>query len=349
MSLTDKIKSHISKIGYITIPEFMLLALSDPESGYYQQKQPFGSAGDFITAPEISQIFGEIIASLIIHSWQNLAEPNNFQITEFGPGNASLMQDILRVANKFPKFKNSISVNLIETSARLTKIQTEKLANFSVNITHHKDFSKLQDKQHFIIANEFFDALPISQFKYIDNKWQEIFIGLDNKDQFQYINLGAESDKSAIISQFINNPKENDIFEFSANSLCIINDLASNIKQQNSKALIIDYGYLEQSRINSIQALQNHQHKNIFHDIGNCDITSHVNFASFIEEIKSHKLNYSYTSQREFLINFGIKQRQVQIIKNANLKQKEKITKATNRLISKNQMGDLFKILLIES
>ena len=167
--LANKIKQNITNFGPISIAEFMQNALFDHEYGYYVKADPFGLRGDFITAPEISQIFGEIIAAYIIFFWQKIGKPKKFQIIELGPGRASLMHDILRVIKRNHELYQIISIKLIELSPKLKKIQNEKLKNHKEKIEHHDNFSTIENSQSFIVANEFFDALPITQYQYQEN------------------------------------------------------------------------------------------------------------------------------------------------------------------------------------
>ena len=179
--LSDKIINNININGPMSVGEFMQICLFDPDYGYYVTKNPFGNSGDFLTSPEISQCFGEIIALYCLHYCQDLPE---LQIIELGPGRGVLMQDMLRVFRKFPDFYNKITIHMVEISPRLRKVQAKNLAEFELKIRHYDEFSQIPIKPSFIIANELLDCLPMQQFQYHKGRWLERKVNMTKELHF---------------------------------------------------------------------------------------------------------------------------------------------------------------------
>lgn len=347
MSLKERLVQEIKLEGPLSLSYFMQCCLSDSKYGYYQKQNPFGESGDFITSPEISQIFGEIIALYCIYQYQQIGSPNEFQVVELGPGNGSLMHDFLRTSQKFPDFFSKISVCLIEISTRLQDIQKNKLKMFGVPVTHYQSCSDIPQKQSFIIANEFFDALPIIQFELKDATWYERKIDYKEKE---FIFCLVPTMQSANYSrQFLQDAQvtNGDIFELSPPTIAIFSDICSFIAKTKSRSLIIDYGYADLDFKPTLQALKKHQHHNIFDNLGTSDLTAHVNFNMLKKIAKDNMLNSKLITQKIFLESLGIKQRANMLKKNKDYITINKIEKSVERLTSTTQMGELFKILEI--
>lgn len=187
-TLKEKIKEIIAVNGPITVSQYMTLALTDPQFGYYQTKAPFGSTGDFITAPEISQLFGEMIAIWVLASWKAQGSPNSFILAEMGPGRGTLMDDVLRTIQKLCKTAfNAAEIFLIEINQRLATEQKKRLSSYQKYIHSIEYFNQIPSGHLFLIANEFFDALPIHQYIKINGEWRERYITLDQDDHFTFI------------------------------------------------------------------------------------------------------------------------------------------------------------------
>jgi NADH dehydrogenase [ubiquinone] 1 alpha subcomplex assembly factor 7 len=348
-NLTQKIYNLIAENGPISIAQFMQLTLFEPNYGYYNLKNPFGESGDFITSPEISQIFTEIIASYAIYNWQKLGKPKSFQIIELGSGNGTLINDFLLVAQKHTDFYKAISIHLVEASDRLKKIQKNLLNKYSVSIKHYSYFSQIPHAQSFIIANEFFDCLPIYQFIYQNEQWYERMVGITaNKLSFIAVKCGIQANNIVSLIQEPYPPKNGDIYEISPISINIMDEICNYLNKTNSMAIFIDYGYIKKAYGDSLQAIKKHQYHPILEQIGMADLTIHVDFASFVQIINKHpKLKYILTNQREFLISHGILQRTEQLMQVNQETSSKKVVQATNRLIDKRQMGELFKVLVV--
>lgn len=337
--------------GPMTIASFMTEALQNPEYGYYQKKVPFGSKGDFTTAPETSQLFGEMVGIWVSLLWQNMQKPSSFILLEYGPGKATMMKDIIRATSHIKKFHDSCEIHLIENSPILKDIQKKNLSDINIKICWHTDISTVPDKPAIIVANEFFDALPIHQYYKTSSGWRERMVTYSNKSgSFEFILGGALSLTKDLKKQH-EKAKIGSFLEISPASCYIIKEISRYIKKNQGAALIIDYGYSSFLYQNTFQSLKNHKFNNVLENIGNADMTAHVNFIELCQVVKKEGLDcFVPISQRDFLINFGIELRLEMLL--SNLSDNLKITNLTsgvNSLIDKKEMGELFKVLLIQN
>jgi NADH dehydrogenase [ubiquinone] 1 alpha subcomplex assembly factor 7 len=306
-----------SEQNAIRLDQFM----NDALKRYYHNHDPFGVDGDFTTAPEISQLFGEIIGIWVVQQWMLIHKPQSFNLIEIGPGRGTLMADLLRGTKHIPLFHDAMNIHLIETSPILIKKQQGLLHDY--NVRWHKNLNNLRsDEINIFIANEFFDALPIRQFKKTKIGWSEHYVYNDESVWLAY--EGSQLKKTL--------PPETvgDIYEYSD-----FQELyARTINDLCTAALIIDYGYNNSAYGESLQALYRHKYCNFTHHIGDADITSHIDFewlSSFFE-----KKNTNLLTQADFLAQNGIHER-FEILKNDSLKSGYK------RLT--HDMGVLFKVL----
>lgn len=299
------------------LDEFM----SDALSAYYDSRDPLGADGDFTTAPEISQLFGEIIGIWAVQKWMDIGSPSTFNLVEIGPGRGTLMNDLLRGTKHINQFYNAINIHLVETSSTLKQKQQETLKTCSVQWHDHLSHIS-RNEPAIIIANEFFDALPIQQFQYNDGIWHERHIKNQTSTWLKV--------ERPPLKETLPPPKDGDIFEYSKPQ----SDYVEVIKQFYGSALIIDYGYEKSAYGDSLQALYKHAPCSITHHIGNADLTSHIDF----EWLSSFFNHTKILTQRQFLRNNGIDIR-YQSLNNASLES------GYNRLICPEQMGELFKVL----
>lgn len=327
--LKDTIKDEITAKGPMRVDRFMGIA----SAHYYGSRDPFGVDGDFTTAPEISQLFGEMIGIWIADTWIKLGMPADFILLECGPGRGTLMSDILRTGKNIPGFHDAVKLHLLEISPILKTKQAETLRNQKA--TWHEDLQSVPDNAPIIvIANEFFDALPIRQAIFQNKKWHERVLDKD-------LNWNTK----AITPQWDDlEPKEGDIFEFSPIREEFMTNLAKRIKTQSGTALIIDYGHEDQNMGNTIQTVSNHRHTNILDNIGNQDITSHVDFQSLTQICKSTDIKQNITTQGNFLNQMGIETR-AQSLADKNPNHANDIAKALRRLTHMREMGTLFKVM----
>lgn len=304
------------------LDKFMRAALTQ----YYASRDPLGVDGDFITAPEISQLFGEMIGIWAVQKWEAMGEPDDFNLIEIGPGRGTLMADFLRGTKNFSAFHKSLNLHLVETSPSLVEKQKQTLLPYSVQ--WHAHLSEIEtDKPTIIIANEFFDALPIQQFKYMGGQWLEHYI-VDGATQWR--KADAPPNKPTLPQ-----PAEGYIVEISQDQA----DYAALMDRYNGSFLIIDYGYLKSSYGYSLQALYKHAPCAITDHVGDADLTTHIDFewiASFFTKAKIH-----LSTQAQFLKTNGIDIR-------LDMLGREKLYSGYDRLTNPSQMGALFKVMEVD-
>lgn len=336
-------------------------ALFDENTGYYRKKFPIGGSNDFITAPEITQVFGEIIAIYLLQI--SSTKNNKIALVEMGAGNGTMFFDVLNAVKKLAEKENLIALNflenttfhIVEISESLTKEQQEKLRVFSVN--WHKNFSDFstditsQNREIFFIANELFDCFPIDQFVKTDIGWCErIITEKENKKLFSTANfstktnneiiekIGAEQHESAPFGA---------IFEHSEKAEKFMAELCQSIQNFDGIAIIIDYGYIKNEFANTLQAVKNHQKVDFLENLNDADITALVNFDALQKISDNHSLQSSLITQKDFLIGLGIEQRRETLLKDKNSQQQEEINSAIDRLVDEKQMGELFKVMIV--
>ena len=336
------IKDLIKHNGPIKVSKFMEIALYHPVYGYYVTGHPLGKTGDFVTAPEISQLFGEMLGVYSVDRWMKIGEPIKFNLVELGPGRGTLMMDLLRATKHVSGFHQAMQIHLVESNRNLIKAQKDLLKGFEV--TWHQEIYSLPKKYPLIIiANEFFDCLPINQYIKENGLWYERLVDLNNDGDLFFIKSITNE-----ISSF--NQEDGSVIEASPSSIKIMQHLLSLINKASGNMLIVDYGYTENpfSRkycLETLQAIKNHKFHSIFEDIGRADLTAHVNFFSLREEATKSSCKTSMMTQGEFLQNLGINIRAEILKKKANITQKKDIEFSLKRLVSKEDMGELFKVL----
>ncbi len=331
----------------ITLDKFIDYCLYDKTNGYYMTKNPFGGEGDFTTAPNISRLFSEMIAIWTISFWESLGSPKKFNLIELGAGNGEMMKIMIESFKKFPLFLKSCNIIIHEKSPNLKKKQKTNI-KFK-NIKWEKDITKLSKLPSMFLANEFFDAIPIKQFLKNKNYWYERFIKISGKKKLSFtkkkINIKTLEKKL----NFKISDKQKFI-EYSPLGLKYLKDILKVIKKNKGGLLIIDYGYFAKRMRNTLQAIHNKNYSNVLDNIGKSDITYNINFY-LIDKIANNfnKLDINYTSQGKFLNNLGIYQRAEIISKNKTFSEKVDIFYRLKRLIDENEMGKLFKVMLIKS
>ena len=331
----------------ISLSEFINFCLYDIKNGYYQKK--INLTKDFTTSPEICQIFGECIAIFFLYLLKEKNKHNNLEMIEFGPGNGTLADDILRIISK-NKSINKIKLNLVEISNYLTKKQKIKLhkhikTNLQVNWTKKINLG-YRRQPIFFYCNEFFDSLPLDQFIKIDNKLYERRVKLDDHNKLIFINKKTQKKIPYNFSKIQNNK----IIEYSANSEKMIKKTLNYITKKKGIFLIFDYGPFNKTNNNSLQSIYKKKKCNIFDFPCNADITHHVNFDYMKIIAKNYNLNiYGPISQSIFLEKFGAIERLNYLIKSNKNKNVNDLKLGLLRLIKSSEMGELFKCILFTS
>lgn len=315
------LSSLIQKRCPLSVADYMALCLGHETYGYYMRKDPFGVQGDFITAPEISQIFGELIGMSLVHEWQMMGSPKAL-LAELGPGRGTLMADLLRATKSVPGFHDALSVQMIEMSPVLRETQQEKLKASHPRIRWHAEL-QLSEQPLLLIANEFFDALPIRQFSGDVERMIELH---DDELEFSCEDITRETCDAA---------------------QAIMAAISTHIATYGGYALAIDYGYTGGTRGDTLQALKKHQYHEVLENPGEADITAHVDFDALRKAAEAQNTRTYITSQGDFLTRLGAGIRAQQLCAKATAEQKIAIVSGVERLISVDKMGDLFKVLAI--
>jgi len=337
MSLLDELTARIAAHGPITVAEYMSDCLMHPKYGYYATRDPFGSKGDFITAPEISQMFGELIGLSLAQAWIDQGRPTPFTLAEAGPGRGTLMADLLRATAQVPGFADAARIVLIEASPHLREIQQRSLDGQQVAWIDAID--DLPNQPLFFIANEFFDALPIRQFQRDGDHWRERQVGLAD-DQLQF-GLGPAQPQPALEGR-ISDTKDGDLVEDCASAAPFVDAISQRIASYGGVGLIIDYGDWR-SLGDTLQAVQAHEPQDPLQDPGGADLTAHVDFEVLAQaaQCKHSKL----APQGVFLERLGITARAQALAQGLTGSALDQLVSAHRRLTHPDEMGQLFKVL----
>ena len=331
----------------LPLDKFIDLSLYDKKFGYYMKKNAFGKEGDFTTAPNISRLFSEMLAIWIVSFWQSLGSPKKINLIELGAGNGEMMKVLIECFQNFPFFLKASNIIIYEKSPSLIKIQKKKLVNSE--ILWVSKINKIKKIPSIFIANEFFDAIPIKQFRKKKKLCFEKFVNFKNQDKAFFFEKKIDIKKIEKKIDFKISKNQNFI-EYSKIGLNYLKDISQIIKINTGGLLLIDYGYSERKMKNTLKAISNHKFANILDNIGNADISHNINFdlfKKFTEQIGG--LENHLTTQKKFLLKMGIKERAEIISKNQNFLKKADIYYRLKRLIDGKQMGDLFKVMMIKN
>ncbi len=349
------LRQLIQEHGHINIAQFMEIAMYDYVNGYYINKLPVGKDADFITAPEVSQLFGEIIGINCVNVWMRMGMPSRFSLVELGPGKGTMMADILRAVKNVEGFKDGFNVHLVERNKQLKEIQEETLKSYKVQ-WHENILSLPKDVPLIIVANEFFDCLPINQYIKIGDSWHEQVISLMPKlEEFCFATIPALSHFSESLNIEHPNTRHGSRIEICYPAHNIIRQVAEIFKSTQGSLLIIDYGYdidpkLRKDYNGTLQAVKNHKYHPVLSDIGNVDLTAHVDFNALKQTALANFCNVSeILTQKEFLVKNGIILRAEILKKKASSEQIIEIEAGLDRLTNDQQMGKLFKVMEIFS
>ena len=327
----------------IPIDKFIFNVLYTKDYGYYSKKNPFGKSGDFVTSPGITSLFSELVALWIFSLWKHMNKPKIFNIVELGPGNGQMCKTFLRVFKKFPLFFDSVNICLYEKSETLKNLQKKNIDNQKVKWI--KNYNEVKKGPIIFLGNEFFDAIPIKQFRKINNILYEQYVSLENNSKIKTFLKKAGSKIAAELKEH-NLLKNQSFIEYPKQGLTELNLIINKIKKQNGGLLLIDYGFFKQRSKNTLQSVKSHKSNKIFKNIGNADITSLVNFALVKNYLKKKKLRVNnIVTQEFFLKKMGIINRAEDVAKSMNFKEKSDLYFRIQRLVGPKQMGELFKFL----
>ena len=349
--LESEIRQRIESEGPMSVGDYMALCLTHPTHGYYTTGHPVGGraspnreGGDFITAPEISQMFGEMIAIWCMEVWQALGAPKPFTLAEIGPGRGTLMADLLRVANALPEFAEAADIHLVEISPTLAEQQSLTLSQNTSHMKWVRDISALPEQPTIVIANELLDALPLRQWMKIESRWIERAIGLKD-DQLHFVTRPASLELTDLPDGHTA-CADGTIFETSAPRESLVASIADHLNSRTGAALFIDYGHLKSGFGDTFQAMKDHEFVSTLETPGTADLTSHVDFAPLVQTAEAQGcIAPTPVTQGKFLLSLGLLERAGNLGHGRDQKVQENLQTAVNRLVAPEQMGELFKVM----
>ena len=341
-ALAEEIRERIRRDGPINVATYMELCLHHPAHGYYRRGRPIGAAGDFVTAPEVSQMFGELIGLWCAATWQSMGQPQRVRLVELGPGRGTLLADALRAVRTVPAFPDAIDLHLVESSESLRAEQAGLLAD--AHPTWHERFETVPPGPVVVIANEFFDALPIRQFERIDGTWQERVVTLAPSSQA----LRFAPTDSVLVEAGLGCAPSGAIVERAPAREALAGALAKRIAAEGGAALIIDYGHEQPGFGDTLQAMKRHSRHDALDEPGNADLTAHVDFSALASAARREGAHvFGPMPQGRFLKGLGIEARAARLRQGASADQVAKIDSALRRLTGVHGMGELFKALAV--
>lgn len=333
--------------GPMPVDRYMALALGHEKYGYYMGRDPFGRAGDFITAPEVSQMFGELIGIWCAAGWQMMDAPADWNLIELGPGRGTLLADLVRACSVMPGLRDGMKVHLVEMSPALKTMQSDTLKRAGIEATWHDRLEDVPDGQSLIIANEFFDALPVSQLQKQAGHWHERVVGLSPENRLVF-GLASDAVAPTLVPSWAENAADGEIAEFSPVRDAVAREIGRRITRDMGAALIIDYGHMRSAVGDTLQAIRKHQFADVLVQPGETDITSHVDFDALTRAVTADGAKpYGPVTQGDFLVKMGLKEREEMLRARADARQRIRLSKGAQRLVSGNQMGQLFKVLAV--
>lgn len=345
--LKARIVDLIEALGPISVAEYMALCLSDPEGGYYTTRDPFGREGDFTTAPEISQMFGELIGAWVAATWTATGGSKRVMVTEIGPGRGTLMKDMVRtLARIAPDLRDATHFKLIETSQKLGLAQATTLQGTGGKFDWYDSVDKLPKRPMIIVGNELFDAIPVRQYVKTEYGWRERMVGVDEGENLRFT-AGAGSLDAALLPADASTAPIGSIVELAPARTALMQKIAERIARHGGAGLFFDYGYFSPGVGDTLQALLRHAYDDPLAHPGEADLTTHVDFAALAAAAIRTGLQARQTTQGEFLLNMGLLERAGALGARASSVVRERLTGEVERLAGPDQMGDLFKVLAI--
>ena len=342
--IRETITSNIAGGKAISLADYMEMALQNPDYGYYRVRQPLGRTGDFVTAPEVSQMFGEMIGVWAAEAWRQMGKPKPFALVELGPGRGTMMQDILRATSHVGDFHEAKQLCLLDSDKALREEQRQKLGDCAPR--YIDGVSHLPPMPALIIANEFFDALPVRQFEKTFRGWSEHMVAIHDDNLVMTQRALDDAEQETLIAADKRASLPGKIVEICPKAQEVMSDLSRHLATQKGAMLIVDYGYIAPSGAATVQAVSNHRPTDIFDRPGEVDLTAHVDFTALAKTAEDAGLDVSpVIGQGEFLKNIGIEIRADSLKKQATMIQAAAIDAALRRLTDEAQMGTLFKVM----
>ena len=345
--LETELRRLIAIDGPLDVARYVALCLGHPLHGYYMARDPLGPGGDFVTAPEVSQMFGELIGLWAAATWQAMGAPSALRLIELGPGRGMLMADALRAATIMPGFRAALTVHLVETSPRLIARQRDTLPGLDIPLAWHRDLGEVPEGPAIVIANEFFDALPVHQAVKAPGGWHVRMIGLADDRLGFALSPDPMPGFERVLPDMLHNAPEGAIYEWRDDHVAA--GLAERLVRNGGAALVIDYGHIESAAGDTLQAVRNHRYADPLAEPGLADLTAHVDFAALARTAgRVGGRIHGPVTQSAFLHRLGIVERAKTLKANATKLQAADVDAALLRLTGGGDaMGDLFKVLAI--
>lgn len=332
------IARRIALAGPISLADFMAEALCHPRLGYYRKALPVGAAGDFTTAPEISQMFGELLGAWLAERWLAMGQPANVKLVELGPGRGTLMADAMRATRAVPGFHGVVDLHLVEINERLRALQGQVLAAYRP--TWHARFDDVPEGPMLLVANEFFDALPVRQFEKTVRGWSERMVGLAGDGTLRLALAPGVSPYAAALPDAPIGTQA----ELCEAGLALAASIGRRLQSHGGWALIIDYGH-DGAIGASLQAVRGHRGADVLDRPGETDLSAHVDFAALARA--TGRPTFGPVAQGDFLHRLGLAERAKALKARASEGQRASIDAASARLIAPDQMGTLFRVLAV--
>ncbi len=349
-TLLSEIKNLIRSSGPMPVWRYMELCLMHPQHGYYIARDPLGREGDFTTAPEVSQMFGELLGLWAASVWKSMGSPAALRLVELGPGRGTMMADALRALRVVPPLYQTLSVHLVEVNPVLREKQKATLLG-ARDISWHKNIDEVPEGPTIVLANEYFDVLPIHQMVKCETGWHERVVELDSDDRLEF---GAAAEPvprfDVLLPPLVRAAPIGAVFEWRPDTE--IMKIATRLRDHGGAALIIDYGHLRSDAGETFQAIARHSFTDPLKAPGQADVTAHVDFqalARAAEDVGARV--HGPVTQGEFLRRIGIETRAVTLMAKASPEVSEDISGALKRLIGggRGGMGSMFKVLGVSS
>ncbi len=349
--LEFEIRRRIESAGSLSVAQYMELCLTHPENGYYTGHAPIGSEGDFITAPEISQMFGELLGLWAATAWRAMGSPENLRLVELGPGRGTMILDALRAAKVMPQFRAAIVLHMVEISPPLERLQRQALITTDVPVYWHRSIEEVPDGPLIILANEFMDALPVNQAVMCADGWHERVIKVAADGNLQF---GIDRDPIPLFHDFLPSDmrpaKIGEIFEWRSDKVAL--EIGRRVAKSGGVALILDYGHVKSALGDTLQAVSSHAFAHPLSAPGLTDLTAHVDFAALTQAAEAIGARvHGPVSQAQFLRQLGIEERAAALKAGASPDYAVTIDDALDRLTDEDPvgMGRLIKVIAVSA
>lgn len=349
--IAANLRARIAAQGPLPVSVFMMEALFDPVAGYYATRDPIGAGADFVTAPEISQMFGELLGLWAAQAWQDMGRPESLVLAELGPGKGTMMADMLRAGRAVPGFADVLKISLVEASAALKMVQGGTLARAGVPVGWARSIEAIPAGPAIIFGNEFLDCLPVRQAVRVEGQWRERCVGLhpDDEDRFAFVTGPVIAGDDPFIAPALRASEDGTLIELRPGDAQVIDALAARFAAHPGHALFIDYGPAASEPGDTLQAIRAHTKVHPLDVPGTADLTARVDFAMLACRARAAGLAvHGPMEQGAFLTGLGMEQRAAALAA-SRPDQRATLARQLHRLTAPQEMGALFKVIAISA